>query len=408
MGVNTVNFQQSATVLNSLVSQATGQSSVISTEADFISVAQLALSIPNDSIINALSGVLARSIFINRPYTAKMKGLKKDMPTWGAYMRKIGVIEDGWDDNKAFKYPVTYDSSQTGEEYGDGKSTDMFAQKKRKVQETHFMGQSTFQDHYTLYRKQYKTAFRNSAEFGEFIAMLGTNMQNKIELAYEGYSRQMLANFIASLIAENNSSRVVKLLTLYNAETGMTGTEGEYTATSIMQPDNYPAFIKWAYAKIASIASLMTEYSAKYQTTIDSKVILKHTPYSKQRAYILGGNKYAIESRVLADTFHNSYINLADTEIVNYWQGIETPDKIILKPTYTNTSGVVTTAGSAITQTGVFGVLFDDDALAWNITDESVDPTPYVADGHYWNLWYSFVCRTLQDNTEKGIVFLLE
>lgn len=408
MSVNSVPFQQSATILNSIVQQATGQSSVISTEPDFISVAQTALSLPNDVIINAISGVLARSIFINRPYTAKMKGLQKNMPTWGAYMRKLGVIEDDWDENKAFKYPVTYDSTQTGEEYGDGKSTDMFAQKKRKVQETHFMGQSVFQDHYTLYKSQFKTAFKNSEEFGQFISMLATNMQNKIELAYEGYSRQMVSNFIASLIVENNPSRVVKLLTLYNSETGMTNTEGEYTATSIMQPDNYPAFIKWAYAKIASISSMLTEYSSQYQTTINSKTILKHSPFDRQRAYILGGVKYAIESRVLADTFHNSYINLADSEIINFWQGIETPDKIIIKPTYTNTSGVATTALNAITQTGVFGVLFDDEALGWNITEESVDPTPYVADGKYWNLWYSFICRTMQDNTEKGVVFLLE
>ncbi|MBP5412801.1 MAG: hypothetical protein J6Y47_06085 [Bacteroidales bacterium] len=408
MSVNTVTFQQSATVLNSIVHQQTGQSAVISTEADFISVAQIALSLPKDSVINAISGVLARSIFINRPYTAKMKGLQKDMPTWGAYMRKLGVIEDDWDENQAFKYPVTYDATETGEEYGDGKSVDMFVQKKRKVQETNFMGQSTFQDHYTLYEKQYKTAFRNSGEFGSFISMIGTNMQNKIELAYEGYSRQMVANFIASLIKENNSSRVVKLVTLYNAELGLTGDPAAFTATTVLHPDNYPAFIKWAYAKIASIASLMTEYSTEFQTTINSAPILKHTPYNKQRAYILGGNKYAIESRVLTDTFHNNYIDLADAEIVNFWQGIKTPDKIVIKPTYTNTSGVATTAATAVTQTGVFGVLFDDDALGWNISDESVDPTPYVANGHYWNLWYSFLCRTMQDNTEKGVVFLLE
>lgn len=407
MGVNTVNFQQSATVLNSIVKQATGRESVIATEGDFVSVAQVALSLPKDSVINAISGVLAKTIFINRPYSAKLKGLQKDMPTWGAYMRKLGVIEDDWDDNKAFKYPVTYDATETGEEYGDGKSTDMFAQKKRKIQQTNFLGQSTFQDHYTLYREQYYTGFTGSEQFAAFLSMIGTNMQNKIELAYEGYSRYMVSNFIASLIKENNSSRVVKLLTLYNSETGMTGTEGEYTASSIMQPDNYPAFIKWAYAKIASIASLMTEYSTRYQTTINSAPILKHTPYNKQRAYILGGEKYQIEARVLADTFHNSYMNLADAEIVNYWQGIETPDKIIIKPTYTNTSGEVTTSATNVTQTGVFGVLFDDEALGWNVTNYSVDPTPYVADGKYWNLWYSFLCRTMQDNTEKGVVFLL-
>ena len=45
MSVNTLTFEQCSTVLNSLVQQATGRSSVISTEADFISVAQTALSV---------------------------------------------------------------------------------------------------------------------------------------------------------------------------------------------------------------------------------------------------------------------------------------------------------------------------------------------------------------------------
>lgn len=407
MGVNTVTFQQSATILNSLVSQATGKSSVISTEGDFVSVAQLALSLPADAVLNAISSVLAKTIFVNRPYSAKMKGLEKSLPVWGAYMRKLSVVDDDWDDNKAFKYPVTYDSSQTGQELGNGGSVDPWTIKKREVQQTNFLGQSVFQDHYTLFKDQFKTAFRSSTEFGEFVAMLATHMNNKLESTYEAVARYMVSNFIAGLIKENNSSRVVKLLTLYNSETGMTGTEGEYTAATIMLPDNYPAFIKWAYAKIASISSLMTERSVRYQTTYASKPVQKHSPYSKQHAYILGGDKYAIESRVLADTFHNSYINLADAEIVNYWQGIETPDKIIIKPTYTNTSGVLTVAQTAVTQTGVFGLLFDDDAMGWAKMMQDVDPSPYNAAGKYWNLWYSCVIRTFTDFAEKGVVFLL-
>ena len=67
MSVNTMTFEQSSTVLNSLVQQATGRSAVISTEADFISVAQTALSLGKDVIFNTLSNVLAKTIFAIRP-----------------------------------------------------------------------------------------------------------------------------------------------------------------------------------------------------------------------------------------------------------------------------------------------------------------------------------------------------
>lgn len=402
MAVNTLTFEQCSTILTSLVKQATGRDVVVSTEADFISVAQTALSVGKDIIFNTLSNVLAKTIFAIRPYSASMKGLEKSLPQWGAYMRKFNIVASDWKDDDAYKWPVAYDSTQTGHETGDGYSVDPWVINKREFIQTNFLGQSVFSDHYTVFEDQLETAFQNSGEFGQFISMLATDMSNKIELAKENLSRGLVANFIGGLIAENNSSRVIKLLTEYNSLTG-----GSYTTTTIFQPSNYPAFMKWVYGRIASVASLMKEMSTKYQTTLNSKPVPRHTPYEKQKMYMLGQDRYQIDSRVLADTFHDNYLKYADVETVNFWQGIDTPDKIIVKPTYTNTSGVVTTAGSAITQTGIFAVLFDEDAMGWSMIHNKVLPTPINPRGEYRNLWYHMRLRCFSDNTEKGVVFLL-
>lgn len=401
MSVNNVTFQQSAAVLNSLVQQATGRSSVISTEADFISVAQTALNLGKDAIFNALTNVLARTIFAIRPYSASMKGLEKSLPQWGAYMRKINIVESDWKDNDAYKYPVTYDASQTVPS-GNGLSVDPWVINKRDFIQTNFLGQSVFSDHYTVFEDQLETAFQNSTEFGQFIGMLSTNMNNKLEVCYENISRHLVTNFIGGLLAENASDRVINLLTLYNSETG-----GSFTTTTIYAPANYPAFIKWAYAKIAAIASMFKEYSVKYQTTISGKYTPKHTPYDKQKMYMLASDRYAIDSRVLADTFHDNYLTYADVETVNFWQGINSPDTIIVKPTYTNTSGVVTTPQNAITQAGVFGVLFDEDALGWARVHQNVLSTPVNPRGEYRNIFYNMRLRCFSDNCEKGVVFII-
>ena len=401
MSVNTVTFQQSAAVLNSLVQQATGRSSVIATEADFISVAQTALTLGKDAIFNALSNVLARTIFSIRPYSASMKGLEKSLPQWGAYMRKINIVESDWKDNDAYKYPVTYDASQTVPS-GNGLSVDPWVINKRDFIQTNFLGQSVFSDHYTVFEDQLETAFQNSTEFGQFIGMLSTNMNNKLEVCYENISRHLVTNFIGGLLAENASDRVINLLTLYNSETG-----GSFTTTTIYAPANYPAFIKWAYAKIAAIASMFKEYSVKYQTTISGKYTPKHTPYDKQKMYMLASDRYAIDSRVLADTFHDNYLTYADVETVNFWQGINSPDTINVKPTYTNTSGVVTTPTNAITQAGVFGVLFDEDAIGWARVHQNVLSTPVNPRGEYRNIFYNMRLRCFSDNCEKGVVFII-
>ena len=403
MSVNTLTFEQCSTVLNSLVQQATGRSSVISTEADFISVAQTALSLGNDVIMNTLSNVLARTIFAIRPYSASMKGLEKSLPQWGAYMRKFNIVASDWKDDDAYDYPVTYDATETSNPLGNGLSVDPWIINKREFIQTNFLGQSVFEDHYTIFEDQLETAFQNSTEFGQFISMITTDMSNKIELAKENLSRGLVGNFIGGLLAENNGSRVVHLLTEYNSLTG-----GSYDAQSIMLPANYPAFMKWVYGRIAGIASLFKEMSTRYQTTLNSKPVPRHTPYNKQKMYMLGQDRYQMDARVLADTFHDNYLKYADVETVNFWQGIETPDKIIVKPTYTNTSGVVTTAGSAITKTGVFALLFDEDAMGWSMVHEKVLPTPVNPRGLYRNMWYHMRLRCFSDNTEKGVVFLLD
>ena len=403
MSVNTLTFEQCSAVLNSLVQQATGRAAVISTEADFVSVAQTALTLGKDVIFNALSNVLAKSIFAIRPYSASMGGLEKSLPQWGAYMRKFNIVASDWKDNDAYKYPVTYDATQAGNPMGNGLSVDPWIINKREFIQTNFLGQSVFSDHYTVFEDQLETAFQNSSEFGQFLSMLTTDMSNKIELAKENLSRGLVSNFIGALIDENDSSRVVHLLTEYNAVTG-----GSYTATTIMQPANFAPFMKWVYARIAAIASLFREMSVKYQTTINSKPVPRHTPYEKQKMYMLNQDRYALDARVLADTYHDSYLKYADVETINFWQGIDTPDKIIVKPTYTDTSGAVVTAQTAVTQTGVFALLFDTDAMGWAMIHNRVYPTPVNPRGEYRNLWYNMRLRCFADNCEKGVVFLLD
>lgn len=401
MSVNNLTFQQSSAVLNQLVQQATGRTAIINTEADFISVAQTALTLGTDAVFNALSNVLARTIFATRPYSASMVGLEKDLPTWGAYMRKFNIIASDWKDDDAYKYPVLFDATQTPPS-GNGGTVDPWIIAKRDFVQTNFLGQSVFEDHYTVFEDQLETAFRSSSEFGQFMSMITTDMNNKIELAKENISRGLVSNFIGGLISENNATRVVHLLTEYNTATGLS-----LTAQTVLQPDNYPAFMKWVYARIASVASLMKEMSVRYQTTLTGKPIPRHTPYNKQKMYMLGQDRYAMDARVLADTFHDNYLKYADVETINFWQSIDTPDTINVTPTYTNASGVATTAGSAVVQGGVFALLFDEDAMGWATIHQRVLPTPVNARGMYRNMWYHMRLRCFSDNTEKGVVFLL-
>ena len=403
MSVNTMSFAQIASVLNSIIKQATGQDALTPTNtSEFVSAGQTALALPRDAVMNAISGVIGRTIFAIRPYSAKFAGLEKTPERWGAYMRKLSIADEDWDNHKGYAWPVTYDASQNPPD-GEGYSVDQWTVKKPDVLQTNFFGASVYQDHYSITEEQLETAFRGPEELGSFFSMITTAMSNRLERAKDSTARGLVANMIGSLVHENNTSRVIHLLTEYNAETGLT-----LTAQTVYQPDNFPAFTKWLYARIANLSDLMTEASEMYQTVVNGKHIIRHTDVERQKIYLFSKMRHAFDARVLADTFHDSYLRFADVESVNFWQSIETPDRVSVLPVYTGATGALVEPDESVTATNILGIMFDDDAAGYGYLDRRYYPTPLNAAGLYRNIWISARQKVFMDNTEKMIVLLLD
>ena len=403
MSVNTLNFEQVSTVLTSIVKQATGQTVITPTDTgSFTTVAQIALRADRDAVMQAISNVLGRTIFSIRPYSAKLTGLMLDTFRWGAMMRKLSIADSDWADDPAYKWPALWDNGQNPPS-GDGQNIDPWTIKKPNVLQTNFYGASVYFDEMTVFEEQLETAFTSPEELGTFLSLLMTNLSNRLELSNEGLRRGLVANAIASVVDENQSGRIIHLLTEYNTATGQT-----YTAQQIYQPANFPAFMKWVYSRVAQITDLFTEMSVEFQTVITGKPVLRHTPYQDQRVYLYAPARHDIDARVLADTYHDNYLKYADVETVNYWQSISTPDSIDITPAYTSTAGVLTVPGSAITQSDIFGIIFDRDAMGMTMLDRRVLSTPLNTKGLYRNLHVHCKQRVVFDNTEKIAVLLLD
>lgn len=403
MSVNTLNFEQVSTVLTSIVKQATGQTVLTPTDTgSFVSVAQVALRADRDSVMNAISNVLGRTIFSIRPYSAKMTGLMMDTFRWGAMMRKLSIVDSDWADDPAFKWPALFDVSQVPPT-GNGQAIDPWTIKKPDVVQTNFYGASVYFDEMTIFEDQLETAFTGPEQLGSFLSLIMTNLSNRLEKSNEELRRGLVCNAIASLIDEANTDRVVHLLTEYNTATGQS-----YTSTSIYEPANFAPFMKWVYSRVAQITDLFTEMSTMYQTIIGGKNILRHTPYQDQRVYLYSPTRHDIDARVLADTFHDNYLRYADVETVNFWQSIKTPDSIDITPAYTSTAGVVYSPASPVTQSDIFGLIFDRDALGMTLLDNRVLSTPLNTKGLYRNLHVHCRQRIVMDNSEKMVVLLLD
>ena len=403
MSVNTLNFEQVSTVLTSIVKQATGQAVLTPTDTgSFTSVAQVALRADRDAVMQDISNVIGRTIFSSRPYSAKMEGLMMDTFRWGNVMRKLSIADSDWEDDPAYAWPALWDATQNPPT-GDGQAIDPWTIKKPNVLQTNFYGASVYFDEMTIFEDQLETAFRGPEELGSFLSLIMTNLSNRLELSNENIKRGLVANMIGALVDEANTDRVVHLLTEYIAATGQS-----YTSQSIYEPANFAPFMKWVYSRVAQISDNMTEMSTKYQTVITGKPILRHTPYQDQRVYLYSPTRHDIDARVLADTFHDTYLRYADVETVNFWQSINTPDSVNVTPAYTDTAGVLKVPQSAVSQGDIFGVMFDRDMMGMTMLDRRVLSTPLNTKGLYRNLHVHCKQRVVFDNTEKGVVLLLD
>jgi len=388
MSVNTMSIEQAYTLITALHEQATGETAITPTDlSSFVSVAQKTLQAGTEKVMNALSIVLTRTIIAVRPYERKFSGLEVTADRWGGLVRKISFADQDPESDPTYALSAT--------------TYDPFVINKPTVLQTNYVGSVVWKKNYTQFTKNINDAFQNPQAFGEWVSGLLTQMENEREQWLEEVARSSIANMIAAK-ADGDASNVIKLLTEYNAATGLS-----LTATTVMQPANFKAFAAWAVSRIEEISRLMTERSSLFQMKITGYNINRHTPRADQKVYLQAKFKEAFEKMVLADTYHDNYLKLADNEGVSYWQAIDDPYTVSAKPVYINASGAVKVATANVVVENVIGVMFDRDAVGYNIYDQSVETSPYNQSGQYFNLTSHARVQLQNDLTEKFVVLQL-
>ena len=168
MAVNAMTINQLSTVLNSIVSQARGSAGLTAVNtSDFVSVAKAGLEVGYDPLATAISQVLSRTIFSNRPYSRKLKVLEADAMRYGNQARKLQIIDQ----------PFVNDDRTL---LTDGSSIDPWEVKKPTVYQSNFYGINQYAKFLTIYRDQLDVAFSGPGEFGQFIGMVMQNAQDQL------------------------------------------------------------------------------------------------------------------------------------------------------------------------------------------------------------------------------------
>lgn len=389
MAVNSMTIEQASTLLAAIHDQVTGETTLAPTNvSDFVSVAQATLLAGYDTVLGAITQVISKTLIAVRPYDRKFKGLEVSNERWGGIVRKINFADR--DPEQDDTYALV-----------DGQAIDQFVVRTPDVLETRYVGSNVYQGHYTIFTKQLDVAFSGPEAFAAFMSGLMTHFSNEREQWLEDGSRMLLMNLITA--KADAAQDIVHLLTEYNTATGLS-----LTSTTVMQPSNYPAFVKWMYGRIANISGLMTERSKLFQLAITGKDIYRHTPLADQKVFINSQFLNEMTARVLADTYHDNFLRYSDVEAVNFWQAIDDPLSVSAKPVYIDSSGDVYVASANVAVSPVIGVMFDRDCTGYNIYDNSLETSPYNAAGQYFNLFSHTRVQFQNDLTEKAVVLCLD
>lgn len=391
-----LNFTQSAAILTEVFKQATGQNAIAPVNAnDFVSMAQTTLKTGYNNVMDAISIVLTRTIFSNRPYSRKLKGLRRDTQKWGNHVRKITFLDR--------------DMDTVNDQYNlvDGEAPDPFVIKKPKAVQMNFYGGETHSDHITRFENQIDTALSGPEEFGAFVSAYMQEMTDKFTQIDEGADRLL----VCDLIGAKNQADVdneINLLTQYYEETGTYLVNNVTDARHYANKENIDDFAKWCAGFINTLSNKMTNRSVKFHMNLsEGRYIPRHTPKQYQNFYVLSPYINDVKTRVLADTFHKELVNIGSYEEVDYWQSIDDPAGVQVTPNYINAAGEEVNSQASTGVNHVFGVLFDDDAIGSTIIDTR-SGSIYNPRGAYFNLWLKWTRKYYMDLTENAVVLIMD
>lgn len=388
-----LDFNQASTLLNEIVSNATGQSYPTTPvdERDFVSVATVALNTGYDKLATAISQVLGRTIFSVRPYDRKFKTINVDEQRFGNRTRKITVLDNEFEDDERFSL------------VNDG-SVDMYKVKKPKALETNYYGGNIYQDHITIYKDQLDTAFHSSEEFSRFISAVFQNISDRIEKVHEETARACICNFIGGLsyLDDARPMGIVHLVTSFKEMKGITGD------INIFSDTYFRPFMQFAFATMQSMSEYLTERSIGFHLNLTGKDIMRHTPISKQKLFIPNMYVQNVATSVLSNTFHDDYLKKIDYETLNFFQTITQPDYINIVPAVIGADGLEVSNPEAVEVEKIFAICFDEEALGYTTINRWTQATPFNPAGGYYNQYWHFTERYWNDFTENAILYLLD
>ena len=383
-------------IVNELAHQATGQSNLAAVDTStFVTVGETLMQVGPEKTLNALGNVLGRTRFSVRPYRGKFDVLRMENDRWGAMTRKIVPLTKDAEQTEA------YNTDLAPNQLANGQSIDHYKINKPDALQLNFCGSKLVQSHITRFVDQLYGAFRGEDEFAAFVEAYMQEYENDIEQRNEEKRRALVLNAMAGMY--DMSLTVVDLAAEYNAHYGTTYTRAQLLSTY------FDSFMKFMAADVKIWSKRLTDRTMSFHANLSAyKPILRHTPKARQKMLMYSPLFISAEANVYSGLFNPQYLDIGDFEEVTYWQAQDHPEQINIKPNILNVNtGESQIAAAAVNLEYVVGILFDEEALAFNEQFFMSSATPMNSAGLYWNIYNHSRFNDLCDYTENMVLFVI-
>lgn len=374
-------------IVNEVAKQTLGESAVsVVDTSTFIALGNSIVSSDTDTdrFLNALVDRIGKTIFSTRRYSGNGSKLVRNLFEYGCIVQKIYVDMPEAKENNAW-------------EIGKENYAPTYAPViKPHISQRLFKDISTFELDVTIPDFMFKTAFTSETQMATFIDAIFTAMDNMMTLAVENNENLVRATGIAHKLNNATTMGAVNLLAKYNELTSSTLT----TESALRNTE----FLKWASMEMSKYIPRM----AKMSKLFNDAEYVRHTPTSALRFDVLQDFASATNTYLQSDTYHNELTKLPNYSTVPYWQGcgedysFEECSTINITIEDKSAEGGKTT----IEQTGIIGVMYDEQALGVTFnqprtTTERNNKDEYTNYYNKANIGYFF------DGSENMVVFYL-
>lgn len=384
-------------LINALADQMYGYNGIQAVDTStFMDVAANIQACGVESLFNAMSDLVGRTIFSARPYRGKFEVMRVLYERWGAITRKVVFLDVEAEATQSY-------NTADGTPLENGQSVDMYKINNPGVIQLSMYKILSLQEHFTRFRHQINTALSSESEFISFWDAFMVEVQNGIESKNEARRRMVALNAIAGAYAMGN---YVDLAEGYNAKYGTQYSRAQLLSTHLKD------FMLYAAAEIKKASKAFTDRNALNTAKIQpleqaGKRILHHTPTRMQRMLMYAPAMIDQETIVMPELFGPDYIKIMGYEEVNYWQNPNNPSAIQINPVILDTATGGKKAAGEQSIPYVLAYLFDIEHMGTTEHFQGSDVTPLNAAGEYWNIYYHWLFGGWNDFTEKHVLFIV-